>query len=91
MHICICGAKYEAIDKGFSLLSGLYGAGVMLYLPFLIFVPLPMWLKLYVVPLAYLAVGYFVWVRQALWVVVARGDEAGPNNSFKPNPHRGGA
>ena len=91
MHVCICGAKYIARDKRFSFLSGLYGTGIMLYLPFLLFVSLPVWVKLYVVPLAYLVLGYFVWARQTLWVVVAQGDEAGPNNSFKPNPHQGGA
>ena len=63
-----CGTQYVAKRKSkFSFAFGLYGALVMLYLPFLVFVPIPMWVKLYVVPTTYALYGVVLWRNQKTW------------------------
>ena len=82
----MCKTKYRATRfKRFSYTAALYGAAVPAYPAFVVFAPLPMWLKLYVIPPIYVMAVLLVSAHQTNWV------PSGPNNSFKPNPHQGGA
>jgi len=72
----VCGTKYKAVKKKkFSYLSALVGIGVPLYLPFVIFVPLPMWVKLYLVPLLYVMLGLLLSIHLRMWVPVERSEK----------------
>lgn len=70
----VCGSRYRAApQRGLSWQAGIYGAMSALVLPAGLFVPGPLWLGLFVIPVAYIALGILLsltlqrWVRIDTW------------------------
>ena len=66
-----CGAKHKAVrNRSLSWLSGVYGALAFVVIPLGLFVPGPLWLKIILLPLLYIAGGIAIALVTQQWRIV---------------------